>query len=305
LVQLHRLEGFYWVARAGGYAAAARAFPYPLTQPAVYQQVRKLEQELGVPLFERAPRGQRTDRVRLTSAGRHLLEFASPFFEQLPAVVRALKAGTHGGELRMGAEALVLHRLLPQWLRRLHRRLPEVRVDVRELAAPHTELVESGALDLAVAYFPAALPPALRSRPIAALRPSLVLPSRHPLAGRPRVDLRALGDDTFVAFNPGTLHHDLQLRALAGAGITPRRMLSASTTEAILGLVAAGIGYSLVPCLARADLRRPGLVARPFGNDVAFPVLAIWRATATPNPAVEAALATAPVDASTRKVRSD
>jgi DNA-binding transcriptional LysR family regulator len=294
LVQLHRLEGFYWVARTGGYAAAARAFPYPLTQPAVYQQVRKLEEDLGVPLFERAPRGRRTDGVRLTAAGRHLLQFASPFFEQLPAVVRAVKAGTHGGELRMGAEALVLHRLLPEWLHRLHRRLPEVRVDVRELAAPHTEPVESGALDLAVAYFPSALPPTLRARAVAALSASLVLPARHALAGRRQVDLRALGDDTFVGFNPGTLHHDLQLRALARAGIVPRRMLSASTTEAILGLVAAGIGYSLVPSLSRADLRRPGLVARPFGGDVAFPVLAIWRATATVNPAIEAALATAP-----------
>jgi len=42
-MQIARLEGFYWVARTGGYAAAARAFPYPLSQPAVFQQVRKLE----------------------------------------------------------------------------------------------------------------------------------------------------------------------------------------------------------------------------------------------------------------------
>ena len=53
MIQLHRLEGFYWVARTGGYARAARAFPYPLTQPAVHQQVRKLEEDLGARLFER------------------------------------------------------------------------------------------------------------------------------------------------------------------------------------------------------------------------------------------------------------
>ena len=53
MLQLHRLEGFYWVARTGGYAKAARAFPYPITQPAVHQQVKKLEGELGLSLFER------------------------------------------------------------------------------------------------------------------------------------------------------------------------------------------------------------------------------------------------------------
>jgi len=47
-IPIARLEGFYWVARTGGYAAAARAFPDPLSQPAVFQQVRKLEDELGL-----------------------------------------------------------------------------------------------------------------------------------------------------------------------------------------------------------------------------------------------------------------
>ncbi|MCA9321778.1 MAG: LysR family transcriptional regulator, partial [Planctomycetes bacterium] len=47
MVQIHRFEGFYWVALTGGYARAARAFPYPITQPAVHQQVKRLEAELG------------------------------------------------------------------------------------------------------------------------------------------------------------------------------------------------------------------------------------------------------------------
>ena len=53
MIQLHRLEGFFWVAKTGGYARAARAFPYPITQPAVHQQVKKLESELELQLFER------------------------------------------------------------------------------------------------------------------------------------------------------------------------------------------------------------------------------------------------------------
>ena len=53
MINLQRIEGFYWVAKTEGYARAARAFPYPITQPGVHQQVRRLEEELGVKLFER------------------------------------------------------------------------------------------------------------------------------------------------------------------------------------------------------------------------------------------------------------
>ena len=287
-MQIARLEGFYWVARTGGYAAAARAFPYPLSQPAVFQQVRKLENELGLRLFERVGKAE----VRLTAAGRQLFEHVGPFFEGLPAVERALKGATPARELRLAAEALILQQVLPDWIRRLHRSAPDLRVDVRELAAPDPGVVRSGEFDLAVAYFPEALPAGLTSRPVAVLSAFLVLPAGGELAQRPQGSLRRLTGDTFVAYNEGTVHHDLQRRALARSGVAPARMVSASTTEAILGLVAAGVGWSLVPSINEGLLRRPGLVARPFASRQArFPVRAIWRATGPTNPAVDVALA--------------
>jgi DNA-binding transcriptional LysR family regulator len=286
-MQVARLEGFYWVARTGGYAAAARAFPYPLTQPAVFQQVRKLENELGVRLFERVGKAE----LRLTAAGRQLYDHAAPFFERLPAVERALKAATPARELRLAAEALILQQVLPAWIRRLQRREPELRVDVRELAAPDPEVVRNGEVDLAVAYFPNALPAGLTNREVATLSSFLVLPAGGELARRPRVGLRHLTAETFVTYNPGTIHHELQLRALARSGATPARVMSASTTEAILGLVAAGVGCSLVPSIDEASLRRRGVVARPFASGQGrFPVRAVWRARGPVNPAVDVAL---------------
>jgi DNA-binding transcriptional LysR family regulator len=286
-MQIARLEGFYWVARTGGYAAAALAFPYPLTQPAVFQQVRKLEDELGVRLFERVGKAQ----VRLTAAGRQLYEHAAPFFERLPAVERALKTAARASELRVAAEALILQQVLPGWIRRLQRREPDLRVDVRELAAPDPDVVRSGDVDLAVAYFPDALPAGLASRLVATLSAFLVLPADGELARRPRVGLRQLAGETFVTYNPGTIHHDLQHRALARSGAAPARLVSASTTEAILGLVAAGVGWSLVPSIDEPLLRRRGVVARLFApGQGRFPVQAVWRATGPANPAVEVAL---------------
>jgi DNA-binding transcriptional LysR family regulator len=286
-MQIARLEGFYWVARTGGYAAAARAFPYPLTQPAVFQQVRKLEDELGVRLFERVGKAE----VRLTAAGRQLYEHASPFFERLPAVERALKAATPAREVRLAAEALILQQLLPGWIRLLQRREPELHVEVRELAAPDAEVVRSGDVDLAVAYFPGPLPAGLASRPVATLSSFLVLPAGGELARRPRIGLRDLAGETFVTYNPGTIHHELQRRALARSGAAPTRFLSASTTEAILGLVAAGVGCSLVPSIDQELLHRRGVVARPVAaGQGRFPVRAVWRATGPANPAVDVAL---------------
>jgi LysR family transcriptional regulator, benzoate and cis,cis-muconate-responsive activator of ben and cat genes len=286
-MQIARLEGFYWVARTGGYAAAARAFPYPLTQPAVFQQVRKLENELGVRLFERVGKAE----VRLTAAGRQLYDHAAPFFEQLPAVERALKAATPARELRLAAEALILQQVLPAWIRRLQRLEPELRLDVRELAAPDPEVVRAGEVDLAVAYFPSALPSGLAGRQVATLSSFLVLPAGTEVARRPRIDLRQLASETFVTYNPGTIHHELQRRALARSGAAPVRLISASTTEAILGLVAAGVGCSLVPSIDEAMLRRRGVVARPFAPGRGrFPVRAVWRASGPVNPAVDIAL---------------
>jgi DNA-binding transcriptional LysR family regulator len=287
-MQVARLEGFYWVARTGGYAAAARAFPYPITQPAVFQQVRKLEDELGVRLFERVGKAE----VRLTAAGRQLYEHASPFFERLPAVERALKAAPMARELRVGAEALILQQVLPGWVRRLQRRAPDMRVDVCELAVPDPQIVRNGEVDLAVAYFPATLPPGLSSRQVATLSSFVVLPADAEVARRSRWGLRQLAGETFVTYNPGTVHHDLQGRALVRSGTNPARTISASTTEAILGLVAAGVGWSLVPSIDKAFLQRRGIVARAFApGQGRFPVRAVWRAAGPLNPAVDVALA--------------
>ncbi len=287
-MQIARLEGFYWVARTGGYAAAARAFPYPLSQPAVFQQVRKLENELGVRLFERAGKAE----IRLTGAGRQLYDHVAPFLERLPAVERALKTAPPVRELRLAAEALILQQVLPRWIRALQRREPDLRVDVRELAAPDPEIVRSGEVDLAVAYFPGPLPAGLATREVATLSAFLVVPAGGDLAPPPRGGLRPLAGETFVTYNPGTIHHALQLRALARGGVTPARSVSASTTEAILGLVAAGVGWSLVPSLDEALLHRRGLVARPFApGQGRFPVRAVWRERGPANPAVETALA--------------
>src|SRR5689334_7888215 len=129
MISLARLEGFYWVARTQGYSRAARSFPYPITQPGVHQQVSRLEAEVGAPLFERVGK----DRVVLTPAGKLLYDVVAPFYEQLPAVVAAVKGGTVGGTLKIHAAGLPLRHLVPPWLRRLQAKRPDIEVALSEV----------------------------------------------------------------------------------------------------------------------------------------------------------------------------
>ena len=290
MIQLHRLEGFYWVARSGGYARAARAFPYPSTQPAVHQQVKKLEAELGVARFERVGK----ESIQLTAAGQRLFDFAAPFFEGLPGLVRALQGGEYGGTLTIHAAPLFLRRLLPAWLARLRELRPQVRVDLREMTVPDLGRLRQGEADLVVDHLPD-VPDDIATMRVGTLRAFVVLPAGHPQASRKRPALDQLGDDTFIGYSPGTLPHELQLKVLALHGCSPRHTITAGSADTILGFVESGLGFSIVPSLQVEGPTGPGLVARPLASPkVEFPVLAAWRKDTPENPLLDAALETAP-----------
>lgn len=286
MIQLQRLEGFYWVARTEGYARAARAFPYPITQPGVHQQVKRLEGDLGLKLFERVEK----DRVRLTPAGRVLYEFVAPFYEGLANVEASLKGGTFGGKLRIHAASLHLRHLLPSWLRRIQTKRPDIEVILTEIRAPDVTPLRSGEADLLVDHL-FAIPPDIVAQEIARMQTFLALPSNHRLAKKKQVDLAELGDDTFIAYNADQGGRALQLRALEVSNVKPHQLYAADSAETILGFVAAGIGYSLVPSLLPGGPRVSGVVAHKVrlpGSD--FPVHVAWRKGGAPNPIREAAL---------------
>lgn len=286
VIQLHRLEGFYRVAIAGGYTRAAREFPYPISQPGVYQQVNKLEAELGKKLFERLGR----DRVELTAAGRRLLEFVEPFFEGLPLVAREIGAGSFGGALRIDAAALEIRYLMPRWIQRLRRARPDIEVDLEEIQVPDFSRLSSGKSDLVVDYLPE-LPVGVEAQRVGTHYVFIVLPKQGFELGGRAPSLRSLRDKPFVSFHPSLPHCQLQLGALGALGAPPRRTLSASSTEAILGFVAAGLGYSLIPWPEPGGPRFHGVSAiRQKGQGTEFPILAAWRKRAEPNPLVIAAL---------------
>ena len=290
MIQLHRLEGFYWVARTEGYARAARAFPYPITQPGVHQQVKKLESDVGVALFERVGK----DKVVLTPAGRQLYSFVAPFLEQLPAIAASLRSGHLAGRLRIHAAGHFLRNLLPPWLRRLQARHPEVELSLGELQTADLSLLRSGETDLVVDSFPV-VPDDVAVRAVGKVFAFIALPSNHALAKSASVSLHELKDTPFIAYNSDRALRELQLKALEQHGIAPKISASADSSDTILGFVAAGLGFSLVPSLSDKGPRVPGVVAHRLTRPAAeFPVYAAWRKSAKGNPLIEAALELAP-----------
>jgi len=287
-MQLHRMEGFYWTAQAGGFARAARAFPYPISAPAVYQQVRKLEAELGVRLFQRAAK----DRLSLTAAGRVLFEFCQPFFVELPSLVRALASAEHGGTLRIDAAALEIQHFLPQWLARLRKRRPDIRVQVEEVTLGDARRLLAGDTDLLIEYQPE-LPAGLSTQQLGSYHAFLITPRGHVRAGASlAAAARAVHDLPFVGFHAGLPQQALQHQGLRRLGIgDAAQVLSASSTEALLAFVREGLGFSLIPWPdQRGPIERRVDAFRMRGPDTEFRVLAAYRSKPMADPLVAAAL---------------
>jgi len=288
MIQLQRLEGFFRVVAAGGYTRAAKEFSYPITQPGVHQQVRKLEQEVGVRLLVRLGR----DQMRPTAAGQRLFEYCRPFFEGLPSVIDELATGRFGGTLRIDAAALEIRHVLPDWIRALRGKWPELKVLLEELPSGNLERLASNRSDLLIEYFED-VPNGFESKRIGTYFVFLVAPSGHVACKRKRVRLATLAGEPFIAFHASLPYTRRQLAAVAA--LCPRHVLHASSTDAILGFVAAGLGYSLIPWPTADGPVVAGVRAeRMHGAGTQFPILAVWKRGAVAETLIQRALSALP-----------
>jgi DNA-binding transcriptional LysR family regulator len=241
------------VAARGSFTAAAESLGY--TQSAVSRQVAGLEGAAGTPLFERSARG-----VRLTDAGNSLLGHAGNVLDEVDAAQQELAgmADPSAGRLRVGAFPTAVAALVPRAMAGLRRRRPAARISLREGGTP-TQLkrLASGSVDVAVIGF---LPggEVTRDRRIS-LEPLLDDPlllavgPEHPLARRRTVDLDDLAGESWIAASADA--SDTMIGAWQWADWQPRVDLIAREWTAKLGLVAAGLGVTLVPGLAAAAVR--------------------------------------------------
>jgi DNA-binding transcriptional LysR family regulator len=141
-VNIHHLELFYHVAKHGGISEAVRKMPYGIQQPAVSGQVLRLEEHLGLKLFQRRP-------FALTPAGRELFEFVEPFFGKVHDTSARLR-GEASQRLRLAAPSAILRDHLPQLLEQHRRAFPRLRLSLHDANQAEAEtLLRKQQIDLA------------------------------------------------------------------------------------------------------------------------------------------------------------
>jgi DNA-binding transcriptional LysR family regulator len=247
-LNLTQLATFARVARERSFTRAAAELH--LTQPAVTQQIRALERDLGVRLVDVVAR-----RATLTEAGAMLAERADRLLAQADAVRRDLRdvAEARGGTLRLGATVTIGGWVLPHLLARFRDERPGVAVDVRIAnTATIGGLAREGTVSLALVE--GDLDDAeLAIEPFADDALVLIVAASHPFARREAIAVDALADQPFVAREEGSGTREQFERALRGAGVVPRVVLALPAGEGIVRAVASGIGIAVVSQLVVAD----------------------------------------------------
>jgi len=250
MVDLRRLRALRAVADHGTLAAAADALH--LTPSAVSQQLSALEREIGHAVLEPAGRS-----VRLTPAAHVLLGHADALFAQLEKLEGDLAAqdASPRGEVRIGGFPTALAGLLAPAGRPLRAAAPALSLRITEAETPDAvAMLVARDVDLILGMECSAAP---RRDDTRFHREELlgdildaVLPVDHPLAGRARIDLAELAPEAWVAPPVGWSCDEVFLAGCRSAGFSPKVAHRAGDWQAVMGLVAGGLGISLVPRLA-------------------------------------------------------
>jgi len=253
-MELRHLRYFVAVAESKGFVRASAILH--IAQPALSRQIRELEQELGVTLFERSRLG-----ASLTLPGECFLQDARRVFAYLDeAQTRARRAQSgYSGALSIGmVESFTWHEAITDSMRKFQSQCPDIVLHVSLMSSPE-QLAAIRDEHLSAGF--------LFNRPqddetfdgveILKTKAMLAVPKTSPYATKPPKRLADLQDENFVfiqrAMNPP--YYDRIIHACHGAGLTPRIVQSGANDSSDLSLVAAGLGLTIVPAAAKS--RKP------------------------------------------------
>jgi DNA-binding transcriptional LysR family regulator len=276
MLNVGRLRVLKEVAYQGSISGAAEMLSY--SQSAVSQQIATLENEAGMTLLERHPRG-----VSLTAAGQTLVGHADGILARLEAAESALSliAGLRSGRLRMASFPTAGATLMPLAIATFRSTYPDVELTLAE--GEPEEIVPrlaAGELDLALLFEFAGETPLREGMTRVELLEDpmyLALPRDHRLAGRAKLRLGDLRDEAWVQTSRSSPCARHVVRSCHAAGFEPNVSFESDDYQTVQGLVAAGVGVALIPELALSVER----------DDVAIRAL-------SPNPPVRQVIAATP-----------
>lgn len=260
-MEIHQLEYLVAVAEEAHFSRAAERVG--VAQPSLSQQIKKLEQEIGQPLFDRMARG-----VVLTEAGRVMLEHARRVLGEIADARKHVSetAGSVGGTLVVGAIPTIAPFLLPDVLTRFSKQWPAVKLRIFE--GPTSQMVrqlEDGSVDVAI-LSSLASHPAIFTEQITVEPLVLMLPAKHKLAKQKTVQWKDLQDERFLTLN--------EVHCLSGQvaafceqrKVAPPFFMEGAQLTTIAELVSSGAGVSVVPQMMEAKDTSKSRVYRPLAG---------------------------------------
>lgn len=244
-MEIHQLRYVCAIAETGSFSRAAERCQ--VAQPSLSQQVLKLEEDLGAKLFDRLGRS-----VRPTEAGRAFLLHARAVLNLIDAARSSVagKSADVSGSVAVGVIPTIAPYLMPRFTAAFTRKYPEAKLRILEETTPVLiENLRNLSIDIAILALPLRhkdleLFP-LRTEPLFA-----VLPNDHPSAHAKSLALKDLRGAPFVMLRDGHCFRDLSIAACSHARIRPRIAFESDQFRSLFGMVAAGVGVSLVPEMA-------------------------------------------------------
>ena len=298
-MDLFQLEAFVAVVREGSFSKAATALYR--TQPAISQIIKRLEDEIGQPLFDRSSR-----RGVLTDAGQVLFENAERLLNFKVQTLSALDDVRHlrRGQLVIATNELTCMYLLPV-LHEFRKLYPAVRLSVRRALASRipAEVRDYGAEIGVVTYQPSGQE--LESVVVYNDELAFVVPPSHRFAKRREVSIKELGDESFVAHHVTSPYRARVVETFRKRRVTLQMPVEMPTIDAIKKFVATGNGVALLPAIAVESELARGELMRVLVPELAFerPVRLIYRTGGSLSQSARAFLAVAEAHATKRRGR--
>lgn len=263
-MELRHLRYFIAVAEELHFGRAAERLH--MAQPPLSQQIRSLEEELGVQLLHRTKR-----RVQLTEAGQVFLVEARRSLTQIEQTILAAQRAGRGeiGSLAMGFISSASYTLLPELLQVFRQRFPDVQLTLYELTTEQQlQKLRNGEIDIGFLYLPS-YDDSLSIVSVTNEPLIVALPQSHPLTMSPQISLSSLAGEPFIlpSRHLAVGFYDRVVNACQQRGFSPRVVQEANTIQTIVSLVAGGIGISLVPASLQ-NLQRTGVVYKALQRPV-------------------------------------
>jgi DNA-binding transcriptional LysR family regulator len=262
-MEIHQLRYFVAVAEEGSFSRAAAKVR--VAQPSLSQQIRKLEAEVGQPLFDRLPRS-----VVLTEAGRCLIDYARQILASIGDARRCVDElkGEVAGKVAVGAIPTIAPYVLPELVVTFQKHYPEVTLEiVEDVTDGITRRIEAGELDVALAS--TCRPSLTLRRESLGTEPLLALvPEEHPLAKKDLVEFDDLKSLRFLLLHEMHCLSQQVNHLLESRRLRPEIALAGSQLSTIANMVAASIGVSIVPQMMVKHHAASGCVSLPFAPPV-------------------------------------